>query len=181
MSTTAPANVPLTVVSTTSNQFMFAQIGIGKNILSQQPAPNSGPYYWFVVINRETLKVEFNQVQQQPNVVPNIGALNTDAHILVVATLGVGLNNQPQGALFTFLDENGAGRELRRIDQVAVQFNCGSLGTFGYALAGVLGNLNQPAFEASALLSNGPILTLQLVPHEINGKVLYTPSQIDNA
>ena len=92
--------------------------------------------------------------------------------MLVVATLGVGLNNVPQGDLFKFLDANGGGRQLRRVEQVGMQLNCGSLGTFGYALVGVLGNLNVPGFEGSMLANNGtgPILTVQLLPHCSNSE-----------
>lgn len=179
---TDPVNVPLTVCSNTNNNFFFAQIGIGKNGLSQQQQSGGG-YYWFVVINRQTLAVEYNQIQTQPNVVPNIGNLNDVNHILIVATMGVGLNNPPQGALFQFLDVNGGGMELRRIEQVANQFNCGSLGTFGYALVSVLGNLNLPGFEVSKIGggSVGPILTIQLMPTTVNGVTSYTPVQLSNA
>jgi len=176
------SNVPVTVVSSTINSYFYGQIAIGNNVLSQQQ-PTGGGYYWFVVINRETLNVEYNQLQTAPNTPPNIGALNTPDHILLVATLGVGLNNQPQGSLFTFLDLNGAGAQLRRVDQVAQQLNCGSLGTFGYALVGILGDQNLPGFEASAIgsWSNGPILTLQLLATVVNGKTQYAPVQLSNA
>jgi hypothetical protein len=175
-------NIPLTVVSNTANNFWWAQIGVGNNILTQQQQ-SGGPYYWFVVINRYTLAIEYNQLQTQPNLAPNIGNLNTSDHILVVATLGVGLNNPPQGALFAFLDINGAGAELRRVEQVAEQFNCGSLGTFGYALVGVLGNQNVPGFEASEIGRGtvGPILTVQLMPTTYGGQTIYTPVQLSNA
>lgn len=176
-----PANVPLTVESNAFNNFYFAQMAIGKNGLSQQQQSGGG-YYWFVVINRQTLAVEYNQLQTQPNVAPNIGNLNTPDHILIVATMGVGLNNQPSGDLFKFLDLNGGGYELRRVEQIALQFNCGSLGTFGYALVSVLGNLNLPGFEASVIGGQiGPILTIQLMPTTVNGVTTYTPIQLSNA
>lgn len=175
-------NVPLSIVSNTNNNFYWAQMGIGSNVLTQQQ-PTGGPYYWFVVIDRYSLAVVYNQLQTQPNVAPNIGPYNTSDYILCVATLGVGLNNPPQGALFAFLDVNGGGMQLRRVEQVAQQFNCGSLGTFGYALVGVLGNQNMPGFEASALSTGqvGPILTVQLMPSSIGGKTIYTPVQLSNA
>lgn len=173
--------VPLTVISTTSNQYLWGQIGIGNNILTQQP---KSPGYWIVVLDRRTLAVVINQVQSAPNVVPNLGNYNTTDYILVLGTLGVGLNNQPQGEFFNFLDVNGGGRELRRVNQVATQFNCGSLGTFGYALVSVLGNQNMPGFEDSqitAAVNAAPILTVQLVPMDINGTVYYTPTNLSNA
>lgn len=179
---TAPANVPLSIVSSTFNNNFFGQMAIGKNVLSQQ-LNSGGGYYWFVVINRSTLAVEYNQVQTANNVAPNIGNLNTNDHILLVATLGVGLNVPPQGALFDFLDQNGGGYHLRRVDQFAQQFNCGSWGTFGYALCSVLGNQNLPGFEDSSIgaSSSGPFLTIQLMPNTFNGQTVYTPIQLSNS
>lgn len=175
-------NVPVSIASSTFNNIYFGQMAIGQNVLSQQ-LNTGGGYYWFVVINRSTLAVEYNAVQTQNDVVPKIGALNTADHILLVATLGVGLNVPPQGPLFDFLDANGGGYELRRVDQFAQQFNCGSWGTFGYALVCVLGNQNQPGFEASAIgaSATGPFLTIQLMPTVIGGQTIYTPVQLSNA
>lgn len=179
----APAtNVPLTVVSNTANNYFWAQIAIGQNVLTQSLA-SGGPYFWFVVVNRYTLAIEYNQLQTSPTTVPNIGAFNTSDHILIVATLGMGLNNPPQGALFGFLDVNGGGMQLRRVEQVATQLNCGSLGTYGYALVGVLGNQNVPGFEGSVIGVSqvGPILTVQLMPTTFGGQTIYTPVQLSNA
>jgi hypothetical protein len=176
----ADNSVPLTVVSSPYNNYYWAQIAIGKNVLTQTPGH---PAYWFVVIDRGSLAVVYNQTQTAPNVAPNLGTHNTTDYILITATLGLGLNIQPQGALFNFLDVNGAGMELRRVEQVATQLSCGSLGTFGYALVSVLGNTNIPGFEGSQITasSQGPILTLQLLPLNIGGKTVYTPVQLSNA
>ncbi|MCB1605560.1 MAG: hypothetical protein KDI71_01090 [Xanthomonadales bacterium] len=169
----------LTVVSNLNTQFFFTQMAIGKTVLNQQPTQSG---YWFVVLDRRNLSVVYNQFQTANDVAPNIGNYNTSDYLLIVATTGVGLNRQPQGPLFKFLDLNGAGRELRRIDQVAVQLNCGSLGTFGYALVGVLGDMNMPGFEASQITNpnTGPILTIQLVPVDVNGTNYYTPVALSN-
>jgi len=115
--------------------------------------------------------------------VPSLGGYNDSNHILVVATLGLGLDRQPQGALFNFLDVNGAGRQLLDPSQLATQIGCGSLGTFGYALVGVLGNQNQPGFEASSVAASptGPIVTVQLLPVTVQGQTLYTPIQLSDA
>ncbi len=175
--------VPLTVISNPLTQYFWSTIAIGNNTLTQQP-PAGGPgYYWFVVIDRSTLAVVFNQMQNAGNVVPALSQFNTSDYILIVATMGVGLDRQPQGPLFDFLDINGGGQALRRLEQVATQIGCGTLGTFGYTLVGVLGNLNIPGFEAVALASAtvGPVLTVQLMPTTIAGKTVYTPVELSNA
>lgn len=170
---------PLSVIATTDNQYYWGRVAIDKNILAQQG--HGG--YWIVVIDRSSLNVVYNQIQTSWNQAPDLGPYNTTDYILVVASLGVGLNIPPQGDFFNFLDANGGGRELRRVEQIATQFNCGSLGTFGYALVGILGNTNLPGFEASIIGrgGTGPILTLQLMPTTIGGKTVYTPVQLDNA
>lgn len=174
------SSVPLTVVSSLATNYHFGQIAIGDQTLTQEPKSWA---YWFVVVDRYKLKVVYNQVQSSASTAPDIGSNNSPDYLLIVATMGIGLNNQPQGDLFKFLDLNGAGRQLRRIDQVAQQLNCGSLGTFGYALVGTLGDMNQPGFEASRISapSVGPILTCQLMPYEIDGKTCYTPVELSNA
>lgn len=175
----APLPVPLTVVSSLGNQYCWGQIAIGKNILTQQP---SSPAFWFVVVDRSSLNVVYNQTQPaaQCSTVPNLSQYNDTNHVLIVCTLGIGLNNPPQGALFQFLDVNGGGRQLRRVEQIGLQLNCGSLGTYSYALVGVMGDLDLPGFEASQISqpSVGPILTLQLLPTDINGQTIYTPSEL---
>lgn len=178
----ADNSVPLSVASSPNTQFLWASIAIGKNVLVQQ-SPSSGRAYWFVVIERGSLQVVYNQLQKAPNVAPNLGPYNTSDYILIVATLGLGLDVTPTGDLFNFLDFNGAGRELRRIEQIAQQFGCGTMGTFGYALVGVLGNQNLPGFEASNVVGTnfGPVLTIQLMPFIIQGKTIYTPVQLSDA
>ena len=179
-----PQTVPLSIVSSAAmNSFgAYATIAIGSKVLNQNVASNN-PSYWFVVLDRSNLSVVSNQLQSAPDQVPSLGGYNDTNHILIVATLGLGLDCQPQGALFDFLDANGGGRQLRRIEQLATQIGCGSLGTFGYALVGVLGNQDQPGFEASSVAASptGPIITVQLLPVTVQGQTLYTPIQLSDA
>ena len=132
----ADNTVPLTVVSNSNNQYHWAQIAIGKNVLTQQPSQAA---YWFVVVDRSNLNVVYNQLQNAANVAPNIGNYNTANYILIAATLGVGLNNVPQGGLF----------QLRRVEQVGMQLNCGSLGSVG-GQTGVLADRTQQRLSPPA-------------------------------
>lgn len=174
-------SVPLSILSSRDTSYHWAKIGIGKNILSQSNPPQRA--FWIVVIERATLTVVYNQLQLQSNVAPNLGSFNTPDYILCVATMGLGLDMTPSGAFFQFLDANGAGRALRRVEQLATQFGCGSLGTYAYALCSVLGNLDQPGFEACNVegTASGPYLTVQLMPIQVQGKTVYTPVELSNA
>lgn len=171
--------VPLTVVSGSSGSHPWGQIALGKNVMTQSPNQRS---FWVVVVDRSTLNVVYNQMQTDPSTPPNLGNFNTADYVLAFATLGMGLDRQPQGNLFDFLDKNGGGRELRRVDQVASQLNCGSLGTYGYALVATLGNTNPRGFELAQLSTmQATILTVQMMPATVNGKTFYTPVQLSNA
>lgn len=171
-------NVPLSVVSTLHTGSYFAQVGIGSDKISTEK-----PGYWFLVVDRSTLKVVENINQTANTTVPNLGNHNNTDHILIVASAGVGLDKTPQGDLFKFIDLNGGGRELRRVEQIGRQFNCGRYGTFGYTLVGILGNQNKPGFELSQINgpNNGPFLALTLIPATVNKKTIYTPATLSNA
>jgi hypothetical protein len=170
-------NVPLSVVSSLHTGNFFAQVGIGKEITSTDKQG-----YWFLVIDRSTLKVVNAITQTANNTAPDIGQHNNENYILVVATAGVGLDKTPQGDLFKFIDLNGGGRELRRIEQIGRQFNCGHYGTFGYTLVGLLGSRNKPGFELAEISGSrsGPFLALSLIPTVVNGKTIYTPTTLSN-
>jgi hypothetical protein len=172
-------SVPLTVVSGAGRTNPWGQIALGSNVMSQNPKQRG---FWIVAIDRATLKIVYNQVQTDPSAAPDLGVFNTADYVLAMASLGMGLDRQPQGSLFSFLDKNGAGRELRRVAQVASQLNCGALGTYGYALVSLLGNTNPRGFEISQLSTeHATILTVQMQPATIGTKTIYTPVQLSNA
>lgn len=175
--------VPLTVMSSRSGQANSAYVVIGNNSLYQQP-PNGAWAYWFVVVDASNLQVVYNQLQTAPNVVPNLGPYNAPGYILMMATLGVGLDQQPQGALFNFLMDNGAGAQLLAVEQIAQQIGCGSLGSFAYSLVTSLGSSGNPGFEAYDVTSPyyAAILTLQLQPvPQPGGGVVYTPIELGDS
>ena len=171
-------NVALSVVSSLHTGNFYAQVAIGKEVTS-----NDKQGYWFVVVDRSTLKIVDSINQTANNTVPNLGTHNTADHILIVATAGVGLDKTPQGDLFKFIDVNGGGRELRRVEQIGRQFNCGHYGTFGYAMVGILGSQNKPGFELSEISGSrsGPFLALSLIPTKIGTKTIYTPATLSNS
>ncbi len=181
---TEAATVPLSIYGSHSQSFRDGRLAIGSQLTEQRPQQRG---YWIVVLDRTSLAIVYNKMHSSANTAPDIGNLNNTDHILIVASLSVGLSDQPQGDFFRFLDLNGAGRQLRHIEQIATQFNCGTLGTFGYVLVGVLGNLNIPGFELSVIGSRdgvagyGPFLTVQLLPTTVNGRIVYTPVQLSNA
>jgi hypothetical protein len=85
------------------------------------------------------------------------------------------------GSGLQFLLDNGASRELRRLEQIYGALSCGELGSMAYALVGVLGPgpSSVPGIEASSILQSeaaGTILTCTLIGTQIGDKVIYSPT-----
>jgi hypothetical protein len=171
------------VVSSNNSSYPSGYVVIGTNSLYQQPQ-NQQPTYWFVVIDATNLNVVYNQLWQANDQVPPISQYETPNYILVVVSLCVGLDSQPQGALYDFLVANGAATGLATINQVAQQVGCGALGQFAYSLVSPLGGTGDPGFESYNLGGSGysSVQALQLQPvAQPGGGVIYVPVQLGDA
>jgi hypothetical protein len=162
-----------------TSQYAFSNVGVGTNTYNQQVTSPGQQGYWFLVLDSATLKVTANVFQASGSQAPTLNANPGD--ILIVTTLGVTFDNQPQGPLFTFLQQNGAGTALLAIEQLATQFGCGTLGGFAYSFVTTYGDSN-PGFEAMDASSDTGIQciqTLLLDPvGQPNGGIVYTPVQL---
>ena len=179
-------NIPLTVESAMVENFGIL-VAYGQQ--SVQPPSLQPNQYWFVVFDRSSLNVVYNVASGDGTSVPNgLAQYNTDQYILVLTTYVLSIVNLPQGDLYDFLIDNGAGRQLNRLIQINNQIGCGQIGSLAYALVAVLGNVDQ-GFEASQIPQTiminattfgvtagpGPILTLTLMPVVVGGQISWTP------
>jgi hypothetical protein len=162
-----------------TSQYAYSMIAVGGTQYNQQVANAGGQGYWFFVLDAATLKVVANVLQASGNQVPALAANPGD--ILIVTTLGVTFDNQPQGPLTTFLQQNGAGTALQAIEQLATQIGCGTLGGFGYSLVTTYGDSN-PGFEAMNASSDSGAQCIQVLAldpvTQPNGGVIYTPVEL---
>lgn len=170
--------IPLTVNSPLSTTWLS---GVAMGTQSFGPPGNPTPAgYWILVIDRTALKVVYNQVQTSYDTAPDLGAFNTDDYFMIVAAIAVTLNNIPQGDFFTFLNANGAGPQLARLEQINTQLGCGTVGSFSYVLISILG-LGQealPGIEVSSIdnfNTKGVIVTASLIGTVVNGQTIYSP------
>ena len=177
------APLPMTVVAPLAETYTIgAVIGTGASTKSYQPNHVVRNSYWFLAINRWTLKADYNQVQTSNDDPPQgIAPYDTTDYMLVVATYALGSDNLPQGPLYEFLIDNGANRQLRRLEQIYSALSCGTFGRMAYALVGVLGPGPSalPGIESSSIVqaeNPGTVLTCTLIGTEINGKVIYSPT-----
>ncbi len=185
-----PANKPLSV---SSGYLDYPNIVLdGKGL--PRPTPVKAANYWFVVLDRSTLDVVYN-IQQASNTDVPSGLTQYDdtSHILIVATLSLYNTAVPQGDLFTFLVDHGGGSTLRRLEQIGVQLTCTEVQYLAYSLVSVLGT-DDLGFETMAMSGNvtvwydagqseyygrttgpGAILTLLLMPVDVDGTTMWTP------
>lgn len=175
--------LPLTITAPNDPTFP-AQMVIGSDslYLKEKPGPYGG--YWFVVIDRKSLKVVYNQFSASSDKAPEIGEYDSSDYILLLSTAGLGTGEVPQGALYDFLYDNGGGRELKRIVQLNNTLGCGTWGWVSYILVGVLGpgRPGIPGIERSNIeySSAAIVMTAELVPMKIGDEVIYSPSPLGN-
>lgn len=176
-------NLPLTIQSVNSRQNWSNSITIGKNgsTLSLTVKDNTlTNTYWYVVLNRTSLKVELNITSKDnsntpPALQPFLGNTN---YILILSTQKLGSAYLPQGNLYSFLFQEGAGSQLRRLEQIYETLNCGTWADMAYSFVAVLGNDGGLAYESSALLNSAVLQTLELQPIDVGGNIFYTPISI---
>jgi hypothetical protein len=169
----ASANIQFTVKSprTTNGQ---AIVAVGNSRYMPNPYTNNS--FWFLVIDRTTLQVVENIIQQSNTSVPSaLSSYDDPKYLLVVATVSLGTLRVPQGALYQYLVANGAGAALQRLEQISGQLNCGEIGSVAYCLVDILGETSSLGFEAGSYDGIGPVMTLQLMPIDISGTTYWTP------
>jgi hypothetical protein len=83
----------------------------------------------------------------------------------------------PQGALYAYLAQHGAGRALQRLEQVNSSMGCGYFGRMSYTLIGQGGprvgpNPPPPSYDAESI-QHGTLITMSLMP-QMNGQPPYS-------
>lgn len=107
---------------------------------------------WALVLDRKDLTKPalFNATLTSNTDVPaNLAAAVAKDSVLLFMFAGQ-IENAPQGALFTMLQENGAGDELQKLERYAYYHGCGMAGASAYCLVSVPGSGLQ-GIEKSAL------------------------------
>jgi len=174
--------LPMTVASPLKVSYQCQTvIGVHPNRKTYYPSNPKPNNYWFLAINRYTLNADYNVVQASNDAVPaGIAPFDNTDYMLVVTTYAVSTNYVPQGPLYAFLYDNGASRQLQRLEQINGALSCGEISTIAYALVGVLGPGPSPVpgIESSSILqaeAAGTILTCSLIATKIDGRIIYSP------
>lgn len=169
-------NVPLTIQTPMSGN-LASRIVIGSNQLAIDQ--NLRNVYWFVILDRSDLSVKANFTTTTNNAVPSQLSpyLNDSKYIMILTTQNLGTGHLPQGALYDFLINEGANRQLNRAEQIFEALNCGNWGWINYVYVAVLGDTSTSGFEYLDLYNSAILTTLHFFPVTIGGQTLYTPAQ----
>jgi hypothetical protein len=167
-------NVPLTIYSGIAPGNHANRIVIDKNSIHPANTQMSN-CYWAVVVSRKDLSVLVNITFQSNSTIPSefTGYAGNDDYVLILTTISLGSDNLPTGAFYNFLIQHGAGKELKRLEQIYAALNCGSIGSMGYSLVTVFDQtlgIEHASCTEKILLS-----TLEFTPMNINNQVIYTP------
>jgi len=144
-------------------------VGQGSTATWMQPQNPQDDSYWIVILDSMNPK---NKVKEW--VVPGSSNSSVPAdldsymsnpqYIFAVATQYLSTLHVPQGDLYDYLVNYGAGRELQRLEQINTVLSCGSISRMNYVLTGAGGprgggNPAPPTYEVGS--SSGAVLFLK--------------------
>ena len=174
--------VPATFTSST-NYKISPRLIIGSDAHYPQNPPE-GNYYWFVVVDLVSLTVVVNEVQKATgagtSTVPAAvkGHQGDPRYILFFATSSLPVGNLPQGDLYAFLMEAGAGCQLERVEQIAEQTGSNVVSFLAYALAATMNPSDGGGLEALIMnLDTSAIITMEFIHSGAEGGT-YFPASI---
>ena len=164
-----------------SNIMPYVVIGMGRNAGNLKPDAPQDNSIWIAIFDSMNPK---NKVKEF--IIP--GANNTAVpagldsfmsnpqYLFVLATQYLSTLNVPQGALYDYLVNYGAGRELQRIEQASSVLGCGVFSRMNYILTGPCGPRNKPpkptTYEVGDI--NGQSLLMMSLMPQPNGQPPYS-------
>lgn len=186
MSTPSRALTIRANVRTNADPYIVIGAGNGEKKSYLQAPENSkmNDSYWVVIFDRTNLQTPVvNEVYQAKNnstIPANFKKYNDkEQYFFFFIANNMSTLHTPQGELFDFLIYNGAGRELRRLEQIHTALGCGSIGHMNYVLTNIFKDSDNSGFEEGDF-RNDIIMTLRLLEIEIDGKIWYEPANLEH-
>lgn len=163
-----------------SNSPPYMVVGQGSSKVGISPTNPVDDSYWFVFLDRNNPKAKAKDFvipgKNNTSVPADVDAYMTQSqYIFAITTQFLSLLHIPQGELFDYLVQYGAGRALRRIEQLNSSLGCGSIGRPNYILTGECGPrgaLSPPSYELGSV-HEVVYLTMSLMPMP-NGQPPYS-------
>jgi hypothetical protein len=168
-----PADLPLTIQTPLTGN-LGARVVIGKN--QYRIDYNKNNVYWLMVLDRTNLDVKVNITFSDNHDVPSQIApyIGNSQYLIILTTQLLNTANLPTGKFYDYLISEGAGRELRRAEQIFAALNCANWAWFAYTYVAIMGDDTTSGFENFSF-SNSTITTLTLMPFNVGNQIYYTP------
>lgn len=169
---------PAVALSRYYNTFNVSSLVInGSYVTNSEVRTNyETPTYWYVVVDLTSLKVVANISSTSNDSVPSQIASyenNSQYFLFFIANSQRGYNI-PQGSLYTFLKNIGAGQQLDRGEEMIGQLGTGAIRFFSYILAATMDTSDTGGFEIFSY-THPMILTMYFLPVEFNNQTIYAP------
>ncbi len=170
------SNIPVTLQINEK----YSEIYIGSEKIR---VPSQNPYqeFWYygIDLRNPTGPAVFSVLTKSNTEVPaEVLAHENDENVLLCFMfVSVQVSHLPQGSLYTFLREVGAGPALARTEQMVEQSGSSIFAFPNYGLATTMLTGDEPGFESVEYFNTG-YLTFQLMPVIIDGHTVYTPVQV---
>jgi hypothetical protein len=155
-------------------------IGQGSKQKSLSPNAPRDDSYWIAILDATdpTNKVQEFVIPGQNNTAVPDGLdqyMKSPNYLFALVTQSLSTLHVPQGDFYDYLVAHGAGRELRRLEQINTVLSCGSISHMVYLLTGHCGPPPQIAYEqASTSEEEGFVLFLMSLMPMPNGDPPYT-------
>lgn len=158
-----------------SSSAPYIVVGQGPSKKYLKPDTPLDDSYWFCILdaNDPTNKVkEFVVPGSSNSTVPNglDAFLSNPGFIFALVTQNLSTLHVPQGDLYTYLVQHGAGRELQRLEQINTSLGCGSISRMSYLLTGQGGS----SFGYELGSTRHPVLLLMSFMPKPDGKPPYS-------
>jgi hypothetical protein len=156
----------------------FTRLKIGDQNVPLQADRQNG-FHWYVVVDMtRSLNVVANAVSTDNHTVPaDVKRLVGDPRYFVFV-IGNNLRGHlvPQGELYKFLKDVGAGRQFAMMEQTVATTGTGTIVVYAYALGATMTVGDLPGFEVYSD-NHHVILNMQFLPVKMPDKVVYAPIQ----
>lgn len=174
--------VPATAMATYAGQQTLSQLWLnGENYFPDgQSAEDS--FFWLVVVDLTDLSVVANDVSSDGQTVPaDVSKFaGNPQYFLYAITNAAWASLQPQGDLYSLLQQAGSGTKLARLEQIYNTIGTGFLGNFSYILAATMTEGDDSGFEMLSM-DHETILTMGFLPITVDGNTIYAPIQSGTA
>ena len=156
-------------------------IGSGKNMTGMNPSNPQDDSYWICILDASNprAKVKDWVVPGANNSAVPAGLdtyMNDPKYLFAIATQYLSTLHVPQGALYSFLVQHGAGRELQKLEQLCSVLSCGSYSHVNYIFTGSCGPQQNggSSYESSSFLDNSASIMMKSLMPLPNGSPPYS-------